>query len=563
MLKNVIILLRADLEGWLNGLRRGGEAWRKAALKGIGYLVFIVALSVLGNSLFTHLRLTEAEPTLLLSVINGFMVFGIIVVAKELMESSLKSLYEAPDTALLHAAPIQPVTIFGYKFIHLTITRFLSILCFLGPPWVAFGLIFELPWHFYAVLFPVCLCLLVMIASYVTISVMLIARFFSSGWLLSTLKVLGTAIGVTVGFLLSLTLFFEFEPIHIKQFLLNWASERKADTTTSWYPHEWMGKLLLSWVTESTMAVRLRWALGGIGGSLAAAGMATLVAQLIYQRGWENIRQLKVSKRRPVRSTTVPQVSSIDLRQSKTSHLERMWRTLGRGRIRSMMLKDFLIFVRHSGRLIAIAMLTLFLVVHIAILFVHEGSADVNAGLVLTVQIVLYSMLITFGISCNGLRDEAKTWWMLKVSPVTPKLVFTSKFLTALLCALIYAEFWSVFAVGLLRIPRDAWIPAMLTPVLTLPTACAVNTMIGTLPWMAELTHWGNTQAKTPKPILRVLTFTVALIVDIALVLAPVITWYTQSFIAFIGLLILFVGIFIISYRWGIGNLRRLLIAQQ
>lgn len=556
MLKNVIILLRADLQGGLNGLRRGGEAWRKAALKGIGYLVFIVALSVLGNSLFTHLRLTEAEPTLLLSVINGFMVFGIIVVAKELMESSLKSLYEAPDTALLHAAPIQPVTIFGYKFIHLTITRFLSILCFLGPPWVAFGLIFELPWHFYAVLFPVCLCLLVMIASYVTISVMLIARFFSSGWLLSTLKVLGTAIGVTVGFLLSLTLFFEFEPIHIKQFLLNWASERKADTTTSWYPHEWIGKLLLSWVTEATIEVRLRWALGGIGGSFAAAGMATLVAQLIYQRGWENIRQLKVSKRRPVRSTVVPQVSSIDLHQSKMSHLERIWRTLGRGRIRSMMLKDFLIFVRHSGRLIAIAMLTLFLVVHIAILFVHEGSADVNAGLVLTVQIVLYSMLITFGISCNGLRDEAKTWWMLKASPVTPKLVFTSKFLTALLCALIYAEFWSVFAVGLLRIPRDAWIPAMLTPVLTLPTACAVNTTIGTLPWMAELTH-------QPKPILRVLTFTVTLIVDIALVLAPVIAWYTQSFIAFIGLVILLAGIFAISYRWGIGNLRKLLVAQQ
>ncbi len=546
MLKNVTILLKADWQGWLNGLRYGGEAWRKAALKGIGYLVFIVALSVLGNSLFRHLRLTEAEPTLMLSVINGFMVFGIIVVAKELMESSLKSLYEAPDTTLLHAAPIQPIAIFGYKFIHLTIARFLSILCFLGPPWVAFGLIFELPWHFYAVLFPVCLCLLLMIASYVTISVMLIARFFSSGWLLATLKVLGTAIGVAVGFLLSLTLFFEFEPIHIKQFLLNWAAERTTDTTASWYSHEWIGKLLLSWVTESTIGVRLRWALGGISGSLAAVGMATLVAQLIYQRGWENIRQLKVAKRRPLRNTD----------DSKASHLERMWQTLGRGKVRSMMLKDFLIFVRHSGRLIAVVMLTLFLVIHIAILFAHEGSPDVNAGLVLTVQIVLYSILITFGISCNGLRDEAKTWWMLKVSPVTPNLVFTSKFLTALVCALIYAEFWSVFAVGLLRIPRDAWIPMLLTPVLTLPTACAVNTVIGTLPWMAELTH-------EPKPILRVLTFTGTLIVDVVLVLAPVIAWYTEGFIAFIGLVILLVGVFALSYRWGIGNLRRLLVAQQ
>ena len=546
MLRNVIILLRADLQGWLNGLRGGGEAWRRAALKGVGYLVFIVALSVLGNSLFTHLRLTEAEPTLLLGVINGFMVFGIIVVAKELMESSLKSLYEAPDTALLHAAPIQPVAIFGYKFIQLTLARFLSILCFLGPPWIAFGLIFELPWHFYAVLFPVCLCLLVMIASYVTISVMLIARFFSSGWLLGTLKVLGTAIGVTVGFLLSLTLFFQFEPIHIKQFLLNWASERTTDTTASWYPHEGIGKLLLSWVTESTIGVRLRWAFGGIAGSLAAAGGATLVAQLIYQRGWENIRQLKVSKRKSVRNTD----------DAKTSYLERMRRTLGRGKVRSMMLKDFLIFVRHSGRLIAIVMLTLFLVVHIAILLGQEGRADTNAGLVLTVQIVLYSMLITFGISCNGFRDEAKTWWMLKTSPVTPNLVFTSKFLTALLCALVYAEFWSLFAVCLLQIPKEAWMPVMLTPLLTLPTACALNTAVGTLSWMAELTQ-------QPKHVLRVLTFTVTLIIDVALVLALVIAWYTESLIAFVGLVILLAGIFTISYRWGIGNLRKLLVAQQ
>lgn len=544
MLKNIKVLLKADLQGWLNGIKHGGEAWRKTALKCIGYLVFVVALSVLGNSIFTHLRLTEAQPALVLGVINGFIVFGIIVVAKELMESSLRILYEAPDTNLLHAAPMQPVAIFGYKFVHLTITRFLGILCFLGPPWVVFGLIFELPWHFYAVLFPVCLCLLVMIASYVTISIMIIARFFSSSGLLSTLKVLGTAVSVMVGFLLSLTLFSEFEPMHIKQFLLNWVSTETGDTGITWYPHEWIGKFLFSWATEATMSVRLKWALIGFGGSLASLGAATLIAQLTYQRGWENIRQLK-SKRKPVWSTS----------DSKASPVEHVRLAIGRGKIRAMMLKDFLIFVRHSGRLIAILMLTLFLVVHIAILLMHGSGADANTGQILTVQIVLYSMLITFGISCNGLRDEAKTWWMLKTAPVTPKLVFVGKFLTALLCALIYAEFWSLFAVCLLQIPRDAMIPVILTPILTLPAACAMNTAIGTLPWMAELTH-------QPRPILRVLTFTVVLIIDVALVLAPVIAWYTESFVAFIVLIILLTGVFAMSYRWGIGNLRRLLVAQ-
>lgn len=544
MLKNIKILLKADWQGWLNSLKYNQEAWRKGILKGIGYLVLVVALSVLGSSLFRHLRLTEAEPTLMLGVINGFMTFGVIIVAKELMESSLKILYEAPETALLHAAPIQPTTIFGYKFIYLIITRFLSILCFLGPSWVAFGVIFGLPWHFYIGLLPTCLCLLTIIASYVTISMMVIARFFSSGGLITTLKALGTAIGVTMGFLISLVLFTGLESIPAKQFLLNWVSAGTTDTAAIGYPHEWMGRLLLSWTPETTIETRLRWVLGGSAMSLASIGFAMLIAQRIYQRGWENIRQLK-AKRKPAPSDSEP----------TSSNLKRTALILGRGKIRAMMLKDFLIFARHSGRLIAIAMLTLYLVVHIGILFVRGGGAETNAAEILTVQIALYSILITFGISCNGLRDEAKTWWMLKSAPVTPRLVFTSKFLTALLCALVYAEFWSLIVIYLLRIPRDSWIPVLLIPIITLPAGCTVNTMIGTFSWMAELTQ-------QPKPFLRILTFTVTLIVDIILIMAPIIAWYTQNLIVLIAVILLLASAFVLSYKWGISNLGKLLVAQ-
>lgn len=545
MLRNIKILLKADWQGWRNSLKRGGETWRKGVLKGIGYLIFIVALAVLGNSLFSHLRLTKAEPALLLGVINGFMTFGLIVIAKELMESSLKSLYETPDTALLHTVPMRPVTIFGYKFVHLTTTRIPSLLCFLGPPWVVFGVIFELPWFFYAGLFPTCLCLLVMLASYVTISVMLIARFFSSGWLLATLKVLGTVIGVTVGFLISLTLFTTSDLIPVKQLLLDWASAETAGAAAKRYPHEWIGEFMLIWTTEPTIGSRFKWGLWGIGGCLASVGVATLVAQLIYQQGWENIRQLK-AKRKPVRSNGDP----------KASALKGIAIALGRGKVKTMMLKDFLVFARHSGRLIAIVMLTLFLAIHIGVLFARGGGADAHAAETLTMQIVLYSILITFGISCNGLRDEAKTWWMLKSAPVTPDMVFTSKFLTALLCALVYAEFWSLVAIYLLQMPRDVWLPILLTPAITLPVGCALNTTIGTLPWMAELTH-------QPKPFLRVVTFAITLVVDMGLVIPLVIVWYTESIVLFVGLITILAGVFVVSYKWGIGNLRKLLVAQQ
>ena len=544
MLKSIKILLRADCQGWLNSLKHSREAWRKGILKGVGYLVLVVALSVLGSSLFRHLRLTEADPTLVLGVINGFMTFGVIIIAKELMESSLKILYEAPETALLHAAPIRPVATFGYKFIYLIITRLLSILCFLGPPWIAFGVIFGLPWHFYIGLFPACVCFLAIIASYVTISMMVIARFFSSGGLLTALKALGTAIGVTMGFLISLVLFTGIESIPIKQFLLNWAAAGTTDAAATGYPHEWMGRLLLSWAPEATIGTRLRWVLGGSVVSLASVGFAVLIAQQIYQRGWENIRQLK-TRREPARSHP----------DATTSPLKETVLILGRGKIRAMMLKDFLIFARHTGRLIAIAMLTLYLVVHIGILFMRGGGAAENAAVILTVQIVLYSMLITFGISCNGLRDEAKTWWMLKSAPVTPRLIFTSKLLTALSCALVYAEFWSLLVIYLLRIPQDNWIPVLLIPIITLPAGCAVNTMIGTFSWMAELTQ-------PPKPFLRILTFTATLIIDIILIMGPIIAWYMQYHIVLIAVIFLLAGVFAMSYRWGTHNLGKLLVAQ-
>lgn len=544
MLKSIKILLKADCLGWLNSFKHDRQTLRKSVLKGIGYLIFIVALSILGYSLFMHLRSTDAPPPLLLSVINGFMLFGIIIVAKELMESSLKILYEAPGITLLHAAPIKPVAIFGYKFIHITTTRFLSMLCFLAPPWVAFGIIFELPLSFYVVLFPISLCLLATLSSFVTISVMVIIRFFSSVGLLATLKVIGTAIGVAVGFLLSFSLFSGADAVPIKRIFLDWASERTANASATWSPHEWIGKFLLSWTTESTLWDRLQWILGGFGISLVSVSLAMLTAQGIYQRGWEKIRKIK-TKRKPARNNSHP----------TTPNLSSTFATLGRGKIQSMMLKDFLIFIRHSGRVIAIVMLTFFLIVHIAVLFADGSGVNENAAEILTVQILLYSLLITFGISCNGLRDEAKTWWMLKSAPVTPRLVFTSKFLTSLLCALFYAEFWSLTAVYLLRIPTDNWGLVLLTPIITLPVACALNTMIGTLPWMAELTH-------QPKPILRVLTFTVTLFIDVVCVIAPVIAWHTKNITVFFVLLILLAGVFVMSYRSGIGNLRKLLVAQ-
>lgn len=535
----ITILLRASWQGWLNSLKRNREAQRKLLLRWVWYLIFIGALSMLGTSLFGHLRLTGASPAVVFRVMNGFMLFGVIIVARDLMESSLKVLYEAPDSALLRAMPVRPGAVFGFKFVHLTATRSLNLLCLLGPPWVAFGLMFQLPWHFYAAFLPACVCFLVLIASHVTTCMMVVARFFSTGGLLAALKVLGTVIGVAIGFLLSFTLFSQFEATAVKQFLLDWASAGNAAAEpAAWYPYQWMGQLMFSWVAASPMRTGLKWGMLLVGGSLGSAGIATFIAMRIYARGWENIRQ-GPSKR------TGTQAGA-----ASTSRFP-----IGRGKMRAMMGKDFVVFIRHSGRLIGIAMLTLFLVLHLGILIAQGNTADTKDAVVLGVQILLYSTLLTFGLSCNGFREEAKTWWVLKASPVTPKLAWTSKFLTALLCAMLYAEVCLLIALMLLRIPGDAWIPLLLIPILTLAVVTAVNTAIGTLPWMAELTD-------ERKPVLRFFTYMFALLTDMLLVIAPMTAWHFLGVAWFVGIMVLCFGGFGIAYRFGVGNLRKLLAAQ-
>ncbi len=544
MFRHIAILLKADYYAWLNNLKHDKEGWRKSIFKVIGYLIFIASLSILGWTLFSHLHKTNAPSQLIFSVINGFMVFGIIIVAKELMESSLKILYEATDTQMLYTAPIRPITIFGYKFIHITVSRLMSMLCFLGPPWVVFGLTYQHPWHYYAVLLPVSIGLLVLIASNVTISMMVIARFFSSSGLLTILKTLGTVVGVLVGFLLSFILFAGSDLFPLKSLLLDWTTSRTADTTVVWYPHEWIGKFLVSWGNETTIGMRLRWILGWFVISIASVGLAFLTAQWIYQSGWENIRQLK-TKRKPARKNG----------NATTSHISAFTLLFRRGKIQSLMLKDFLIFIRHTGRVIAIIMLTCFLIIHISVLFWVGAGPDEYTTELLSVQILLYSFLITFGISCNGLRDEAKTWWMMKSAPVKPNLLFNSKFMIALLCALLYAEFWSIIAIYLLRVPTDSWVILLLMPIITLPTGCALNTTIGTLPWMAELTN-------QPKPLLRVLTFTMTLFFNIAIIIAPIVAWHSQKILIFFISIVFLAAMFVMLYSIGVSNLRRLLVPQ-
>ena len=429
----------------------------------------------------------------------------------------------------------------------------------LFPPWIAFGRLFGLPWHFYLGLIPACFCLLVIIVAAVAVVMMFVTRFFSSQRMIQLLKIVGATIGVIAGFFLSVS-FLAFEQSdEIAKFLL----ERLKLPTSDWYPHLWTAKLMMSWLPESGIQP-LRWGIQLVVASIAIPFLSVLLASKIYHQSWEYARRVEV-----------------DPRQSGKKRMSAAF--LGRGKIRSMMAKDFHVFLRHKGRVTMIIMLTL---IQLILIFAaayqirtdDASSYGVHLPLLggIAVQIMIYSVMATSGLSWGGCKAEAKTWWLLKSSSISPALLFNSKFFIGTLCAVAYAEVWFFVGLILFRIPLQLWLPILLMTTVITATATALNTAMGTLPWVAEI---GETDRDSGKqPVLRLATLLVTMIANLILLSGPIIvleivvlgemeffggkqngSLSTPQQLTIVFILSILIGVWVISYLLGKQSLRKLL----
>ena len=131
-----------------------------------------------------------------------------------------------------------------------------------------------------------------------------------------------------------------------------------------------------------------------------------------------------------------------------------------------------------------------------------------------------------------------------KIRACHTRLGVYKQFLTTLLCALVYAEFWSLGVVYLLRMPRDVWGAGAANAILTAPRRVRLeygdwNTAVD------GRTHTSTETAFTGCYLHR------SAYCYIGLVIAPVIAWYTESIVLFAGL-IASLGVLVVSYKWGI-----------
>ena len=553
------ILLKSSWQGWLNSIQYASEARRKKVAEIIGFLVLMTALYLIGHAIFKVVgQQADADGQTILRAINICVGLGVFILVKSAMEDTIKQFYEAADTSLLLSS-LSPSTVFGFKLVQLIATSLLGMVIWLFPPWIAFGRLFGLPWHFYFGLIPACFCLLVIIVTNVVVVMMLVTRFFSSQRMIQFLKIVGTIIGAAAGFFLAFSIFTFVWSDEIATFLL----ERLKLSTSDWYPHLWTVKFMMSWLPESEIQP-LRWGIQLVVASIATPLLSVLLASKIYHQSWEYARRVEVNPR-------------------QSDQKRRSAALLGRGKIRSMMTKDFHVFLRHKGRVTMIVILTLLQLIPIFALIYQMRTDDKIYYAVylpnlaaIAVQIMIYSMIATAGLSWGGCKADAKTWWLLKSSSISPALLFDSKLVIGTLCAVAYAEVWLFAVLILSRIPPQLCLPILLMTTVITATATALNTAMGTLPWVAEI---GETDRDFSKqPVLQLATLLVTIIANLILLSAPTIILQIvvlgkmeffggkqssslsatqQLTIGFI--LIILIGVWAISYLLGRQSLRKLL----
>ena len=553
------ILLKAGWQSWLNSIQYASGERRKKVAEIIGFLVLMAALYLIGHAIFKVVgQQTDTYAQTVLRAVNICVGLGVLILAKGAIEGTIKQFYEAPDTSLLLSS-LSPSTVFGFKLIQLIASNLLGMVMWLFPPWIAFGRLFGLPWHFYLGLIPTCFCLLVIIVTNVVVVMMLVTRFFSSQRMIQFSKIIGAIIGAAAGFFLAFSvLTFEWSD-EIAIFLL----ERLNLPTSDWFPHLWAAKLMMSWLPESGIQP-LRWAIQLVAVSVATPLLSVLLASKIYHRSWEYAR-------------------GVETHPTQSSKKRRSTGFLSRSKIRSMMVKDFHVFLRHKGRVTMIIVLTLLQLIPIfALVYQIRNEDEIHYGFhlpnlaALAVQIMIYSMIATSGLSWGGCKAEAKTWWLLKSSSIAPALLFKSKLLIGTLCAVAYAGVWILVILTLFRIPLQLWPPILLMTTVITATATAFNTAMGTLPWVAEIGETDRDSSR--KPVLRLATLLATIIVNLILLSAPIIILQiavlsemqlfggkqsgflsTSQLLTIVLILIILIGVWTISYFLGRQSLRKLL----
>ncbi|MFQ6039965.1 MAG: hypothetical protein ACE5PV_03840 [Candidatus Poribacteria bacterium] len=547
--KRFYSLLKAGLHSYANSVRYGGEARRKWIGQIVGFAVMVFGLFFAANAAFRFAEqlIGQKFELQLLSFISLFMSVGMLMLLRDGMETAMKILYEREDIPLLISSPITPATVFSYKLLQTITANLWGLVIWLLPPWIALARIFHPPWTFYLLLLPALSLFLIILVTIIAAIMITIIRFFSSPKVMLAVKIMTGAVSF-----LGFALFFIWGIGNIQDFVNLLAKSQTP--IANWYPHVWVGKFLSSFLPEVDVSP-LRWGLLLLAAGIGLPAVAIVLATRIYYRSWELLRSSQTAPRKRAKAKAA--------------------KSFTRGRMRAIILKDLRTLMHNRQQIMGIAMLSAITLLIILGLISKsdENLQDVMNLLVpLTYVIVFYSLIISLGVTWGAFKNEGDAWWILQSSPIPPAMLYKAKLIFGFAIALLYTEFWTAFALLLIRTQiKISLIVISSAGILTL-TLVAVNVAIGSLPWMAEVGQW----KKSRNPTARIATYILSMLFEIMLLIVPVIAlfvaWDSEGpplfsqlprFIAKLTavgtILLFFTGVFITSYVIGKRNLSRLI----
>ena len=484
MYNSIKVILNANFLAYRNQYLSQSVIFNRATTSSIIWFFGIASFYWLSDLFITQ----NSNPNVLttrnrLSILT---IIGTVILVKLVVEGTIQIFYESEETTFLFHTPISTLSILVANLITL-IGRYLpKMVLFLVPPWLVTVREFHLSWPFYLLVFPICFCYLLIIASQTVLGVLVLMKIPPLQlrnvinrrpyyWPKIGLKFLTISIAILTVILsiISLVWFSEtklFNDVELWQKrTTNWLIQ----SNLAWGPIEWMYQFFLCFASSQPKPNSAYPAIKLIATVLLVNTLTIVLSNWFYRSSWECQFTSPVSHDNK-------EMEAKNRFDSKINGL--VWQFP----ICASVYKDLLVFTGKKGRWLTIVFFSLIQIFMVYSVSLSIQQTDENNYVVfgLLSQINLYSVILTFGLTFYGFKADREIWWLLQCSPRKAEVAYISKYLAAMVLAFAYSSLWTVLLLVSTSWPINDWSVIFLISFLSLSPTIALNTTVGCLPWV-------------------------------------------------------------------------------
>jgi len=420
-------LLRPKVRGKVNRARQGRVRVVRAIVLGGVALLFWSLLFVLTNRMLLHFRSAEGLGDLLAARMLGlaFLTFLMILLLSNVI-TALSTFFLSRDLELLVASPADPLHVYWARLVESGVNSSWMVVLLLVPLLAGYGTVYGAGPGFYLLSVGVVVPFLVIPAVLGAGVTLLLVSVFPARRTRDLLALIGLMAAAGVVLLLRLLQPERLVRPEEARGVMDFLSTLRTPTSP-WLPSEWAAQALLGWLTGGFELMALL-----LLGSTAAA--------LVVLGGWAHTRYF------PGGFSRAQEGAERKESRIRSGSIE-AWLARLSPAARHLVAKEVRSFFRDSAQwsqLILLGVLVVVYVYNIRVLPLGAGEgisfflvnvvAFLNLGLAGFVVAAVAARFIFPAMSLEG-----RMTWLLRSSPLDPRLLFWSKYWTGTLPLLVVA----------------------------------------------------------------------------------------------------------------------------